>query len=100
MNERNEDVVDLILFLNQVITSDRNTLDQRSRELCDFFIKHFICNLDDGLDIHFQISVYSYINPTMGPQFLLHIMLSMARFNTERELLPQPSMRDKLREAK
>ena len=36
----------------------------------------------------------------MAPEFILHILLSMGRFHTEREILLQPSLRDSFKNAK
>ena len=35
---------------------------------------------------HLPIPVFSYINPTMGTQFILHLLLSMGYFSTEIDL--------------
>ena len=42
--------------------------------------------IDDG-NKNLPIPVYSYVKPTMGPRFLLHIMLSMGEFETEIDLI-------------
>ena len=49
---------------------------------------------------HLPIPVFSYIKPTMGPRFILHIMLSLGDFDTELDLIPHPTLRDSLRYAK
>ncbi len=54
---------------------------------------------DDSLK-HLPIPVYSYVKPTMGPRFLLHIMLSLGEFETEVDLVVNTSMRESLRYAK
>ena len=36
---------------------------------------------DDGLR-NLSVPVFSYINPTMGPRFILHIILSLGEFDT------------------
>ena len=36
---------------------------------------------------HIPIPVFSYVKPTMGARFLLHIMLSMGEFDTEMDFL-------------
>ena len=46
---------------------------------------------------HLPIPVFSYIIPTMGTSFILHIMLSMGRFETELDLTMHPSILECLR---
>ena len=41
---------------------------------------------------HLSIPVYSYIKPTMGVQFILHILLSMGHFATEVDLISHPTI--------
>ena len=54
---------------------------------------------DDHLK-HLPVPVYSYVKPTMGAKFLLHIMLSLGEFETEVDLLLHTSIRESLRYAK
>ena len=49
---------------------------------------------------HLPIPVYSYLKPTLGVQFIHHVMLSLGRFATEIDLTMQPTIRDSLRYAK
>ena len=51
---------------------------------------------DPNLD-HLPIPVYSYIKPTMGTQFILHLLLSMGHFSTEIDLTLHPSLRESFR---
>ena len=41
--------------------------------------------------------VFSYTKPSNGAQFILHIMLSMGKFDTEIDLSLHPSLRESLR---
>ena len=43
---------------------------------------------------------YSFIKPTKLPEFLLHVLPSIGRFQTECELLLHPTLRDSFRVAK
>lgn len=54
---------------------------------------------DDDLR-HLPIPVFSYVRPTMGPRFILHLMLSMGEFDTELDLILHRTLRDSLRYAK
>lgn len=49
---------------------------------------------------HLPVPVFSYVKPTMGPRFLLHILLSMGRFETETDLLLRRNLRESFRYAK
>ena len=49
---------------------------------------------------HLPIQVFSHIIPTMGVSFLLHIMLSMGRFETEVDLTLHGNIRNCLRYCK
>ena len=59
------------------------------------FIKDHMLYDDDQR--HIPVPVFSYIKPTMGPRFLLHIMLSMGEFETELGFILHPTIRDSLR---
>ena len=49
---------------------------------------------------HVPIAVFSYVKPTMGPRFILHILLSLGEFDTELDLILHPKLCDSLRYAK
>ena len=49
---------------------------------------------------HLVISVYSYLKPTLGVQFIHYVMLSLGRFATEIDLTMQLTIREVLRYAK
>ena len=55
---------------------------------------------DSGKDEHLPVPVYSYLKPTLGVQFIHHILISLGRFRTEIDLTMQPSIRESLRYAK
>ena len=48
---------------------------------------------------HLPIPVTSQIKPTMGPRFILHIMLTLGEFDTELDLTCHRSLRDSLQYA-
>ena len=68
----------------------------------DDFIEHVRTNLiyDDDKDRHLPIPVYSYVRPSLGVQFILHLMLSCGRFSTELELTTHATLRESLAYAK
>ena len=79
-------------------------IDVMSKIECDFedgsieynFWHHVHENLlfDDDDKDHLPITVFSYIAPTMNTSFLLHVLLSMGRFETEVDIFLHPTMKD------
>ena len=63
------------------------------------FVKKEIIH-DSTKDEHLPIPVYSYLKPTLGVQFIHHILISMGKFHTEIDLTTRGSIRDSLRYAK
>ena len=55
---------------------------------------------DDIEEEHLPIPVYSYIKPTMGTHFILHLLLSMGHFDTEVDLTLHQNLRESFRYAK
>ncbi|MGB0404839.1 MAG: hypothetical protein ACPGDB_01450, partial [Fusobacterium sp.] len=49
---------------------------------------------------HLPIPVFSFIKPTMGHRFILHILLSMGHYETELDLLLHRNLKNALRYAK
>ena len=87
------DIINLYSLYNEQISSDGCSEYQ---EWC--FIKHHFLYDDDKR--HIPIPVYSYVKPTMGPRFILHVMLSLGEFDTEIDLILQGSLKNALRYAK
>ena len=44
--------------------------------------------------------MFSYVKPTLGIRFILHVFLSLGHFETELDLLLHPTLRDSFRYAK
>ena len=56
--------------------------------------------IDEDSDYdHLPIPVYSYIKPTMGTQFILHLLLLMGHFSTEIDLTLNETLRESFRYA-
>ena len=122
---RRKALPEIIAFINN-IQEEEQQLDEGVRETIDFFQqiyelvvnyndnderliqqdqqlrRHIFENLlyDDDDKDHLPIPVFSYITPTMTTSFLLHIMLSMGRFETEVDILMHESLRECLRYCK
>ena len=75
--------------------------EQLSRSETGFrkFVLEEIIHINRNED-HLPIPVYSYLKPTLGVQFIHHVMLSLGRFATEIDLTMHPTIRDSLRYAK
>jgi len=56
--------------------------------------------LYDDDDRHIPIPVFSYVKPTLGPRFILHILLSLGEFETEIDLILHENLRESFRYAK
>ena len=60
-----------------------DTLNEDEVEFYEFAKDRWLCDFDGNeFEKHLPIPVYSYLKPSMGPQFLLHVLLSMGRFAT------------------
>ena len=103
-NNGNDMVQMILLFknINHLINSENGgRLILQSQNIGDYdsFANHvntFLLYHDDD-DNHLPISVFSFIVPTMSTSFILHIMLSMGRFETELDLTIHSSLKQYLR---
>lgn len=86
-----------ILGFVQLAMTDDSSLSptdiRRKRDIYDAFI------LDDH-DALPPIPVYSQITPATQQQFLIHILLTLGKYDTEKDVLLKPSMRECFREAR
>ena len=76
---------------------DDDSLDSNDDAFLLFANKHLID--EDEQHTHLPVPVFSYLKPTMGVHFILHILLSMGKFDTEIDMLLQPSLRMSFRYA-
>ena len=85
-------IIDLFDKIFEVIKDD--TLDDED----EIFKTHVKENLliSHGPYYTLHTPVFSYTRPSNGAQFILHIMLSMGKFDTEIDLSLQGSLRDSL----
>ena len=96
-------MIQLFKDINTIVQSndgEMNMLESQQRiENIDEFSTHVLNDLihnDDDKD-HLPIPVFSYIIPTMSTSFLLHIMLSMGKFETEIDLITHQDLRGSLK---
>lgn len=64
------------------------------------FVHENLLHKKNEAEEHLPIPVFSYIKPTMGVSFILHILLSMGRFETEIDLTLHPNIKESFRYAK
>ena len=71
-------------------------IDGSSANLTVEMVAHIENNLvyNDDHEDHLPIPVFSYIRPTMGTQFILHLLLSLGHFSTEIDLLVHPNIKE------
>ena len=97
-------MIQLFKDINTIVQSNdggRSVLQGQQR-IGDFdeFSTHVWTQLiydDDDEKDHLPIPVFSYIIPTMSTSFLLHIMLSMGKFETEIDLITHQDLRGSLK---
>ena len=73
-------------------------LELDDSQLFEFIQTHLVDNRCEGKLL--PCPVFSYVKPSMGVQFILHILLSMGRFGCEVDLFLKPSLKESLRHAK
>ena len=95
----NNYVEDMILVFQKINNMVQNAPDEQHSS-SDFLVwQHVNKNLlfNDDEKEFLPIPVFSYIVPTMNTSFLLHIMLSMGRFETEIDIFLHGTLRECLR---
>ena len=81
-----------------VTSAEHHVLDDDDTAFLHFVETNLLDN-DVNLS-HLPVPVFSYIKPTLGVQFLLHLLLSLGRFSNEIDLCLQPSFWEAFRVAK
>lgn len=106
MNENTKEMYYMIININRVLNRAQCDNNYEVPTLDDFrlltFAKKELLYVDDTecKKGNLLVPVYTYIKPKMGHQFILHILLSLGRFETEIDLTQHQSLRDCLRYAK
>ena len=114
---RKKAINEIVEYLNELDFTDTNSSEYQTKNMfyairtyieegddCDLdddFKKHLVDDIifnDDDME-HLPIPVYSFIQPTVGVQFILHLMLSLGRFSTELDLTNHTTLREALRYA-
>ena len=93
----------MIQFMKRIITiveRGQAQYDQLDDDDADDFVLYSNEFVYDDDAKHLPVPVLSYIRPTLGVQFILHVLLSMGEFDTEVDLLHHNSLRNSLRYAK
>ena len=84
--------------MNSVLAMDRSELNEDDFDFLNNVDSNLVQSHPDGY--HLPYPVFSYTKPTMGVQFLLHILLSLGHFDTDINLTTHASIRKCFRYAK
>ena len=95
--EEEHTAIELMLELCEAIQNISNNGIDNGNQFESNIDQNIVDNNSKGL---LPICVFSQIRPTGGINFILHILLSMGRYDNEMEMTVQPSLRLCLREAK
>ena len=90
-NETINEMVLLFLIIERLLHIIQTGANHDDTDFLDHAEKNLIDD-DNGFE-HLPIPVYSYLNPSMGVQFILHIMISMGHFATEIDMTLHASIR-------
>ena len=100
MLERNIYNTRVIKWFQRICILERKCNESMSDSDTDdweFIMKNL---LYDDESKHLPVPVYSYVKPSLGTRFVLHLLLSLGHFETELDLLLHRSLRDSLKYAK
>ena len=86
-----------MIHFHGITEEDKQHLSEEDHHLCGN-MEAFMHYNDEYR--HIPIPVFSYVKPTMGPRFILHILLSLGEFDTEMDLILHRTLRESLRYAK
>ena len=92
-----KDFIGKIICFNKWINQNREFECDEDHDMWEFMKNNLL--YDDEYR-HIPIPVFSYVKPTMGPRFILHILLSLGQFDTELDLILHPTLCDSLRYAR
>ena len=91
-------MANLFKKINNILQHPIELLNEEDTHFLQFINEDLVD--DDSSSDLLPVPVYSYIKPTLGIQFIHHILLSMGRYATELDLIMHPSLRESLRYAK
>ena len=102
LNDENFEAIQTVAVLFQDMYRVIQTNDSELNDEDQIFKAHVRSNLVISHGRHYVLPtpVFSYTKPSSGVHFLLHIMLSLGKFDTEIDLTLHPSIRTALRYAK
>ena len=97
-DNNNPELIIIYLF----VQINETVMHGNPNNIGDDFLRHIKKHLmhNDCKEDFLPVIVHSYIKPTMSTPFMLHIMLSMGRFDTELDLIMHPTMQECLRYCK
>ena len=113
LTDTTESIAEMIIHISEITktieeldddddeTSLDNVLSETDLAFYNFAQKQLIHPREKDLSYsNLPVPVYTFTRPSMGHQFILHILLSMGRFETEVDLTLHSSLRKSLRYAK
>ena len=96
--EHAEIVITLFDNVNKLHQHDDDLLDNENSSLGiedAMCLEHAKVNIINYIhEGHLHVPVYSHTRPANGNKFIMHVLLSMRSFITEKELIMHPKMRD------
>ena len=85
-------MISLFLRINRALALENEpNLSIEEIKFREFMHAHLLHH--EEKEEHLPIPIYSYLKPTMGVSFILHVMFSMGRFETEIGLIMHRSIR-------
>ena len=109
LSDTTVEMAEMLIHLNEIYeTIDKNEGEELETILDEtdatFFIFAQVSLIapkeNDSSNNNLPVPIYTFTKPSMGHQFILHILLSMGRFETEVDLTLHESLRASLRYAK
>ncbi len=95
-------IVILNMYINLIVKGDlygnSTTLKQRQLSFKTHVLKNIV-DFDEE-EMHLPIPVFSFLKPTAGVHFILHLLLSLGSFDTEIDLMMHNSLRESFRYTK
>ena len=79
---QNKKSIELFHLINDLLNNYTKALENN---FVQFKNQNFL--FDDSSEEHLPSLVFSYVRPTFGTQFILHILLSLGSYVTEIDLL-------------
>ena len=84
-------IILLFRIIDNVLTKNHDNMNDIQLQFSKFIDINLLFN--NKYAFHLPVPIFSYIKPTFGRKFILRIMLSIGRFETEIDLIFHPTIR-------